>query len=48
MAFDSLTDKLSNIFKRLRGQARITESNIDEMLKEIRIALLEADVNLIS
>ena len=45
MAFDSLTDKLSHIFKKLRGQAKITESNIEEMLKEIRIALLEADVN---
>lgn len=45
MAFESLTDKLSQIFKKLRGQARLTESNMDEMLKEIRIALLEADVN---
>lgn len=45
MAFESLTDKLSGIFKRLRGQARLTESNMDEMLKEIRVALLEADVN---
>lgn len=45
MAFESLTDKLSMIFKKLRGKAKITESNIDEMLKEIRIALLEADVN---
>ena len=45
MAFESLTDKLSLIFKKLRGKAKITESNIEEMLKEIRIALLEADVN---
>jgi len=45
MAFENLTDKLSRIFKKLRGQARLTESNMDEMLKEIRIALLEADVN---
>lgn len=45
MAFDVLTDKLSSIIKKIRGQSRITESNIDEMLKEIRIALLEADVN---
>jgi len=45
MAFESLTDKLSGILKRIRGQARISESNIDEMLKEIRVALLEADVN---
>ena len=45
MAFENLTEKLSRIFKKLRGQARLTESNMDEMLKEIRIALLEADVN---
>ena len=45
MAFEALTDKLSHIFKKLRGQARLTESNMDEMLKEIRVALLEADVN---
>lgn len=45
MAFESLTDKLSSIFKKLRGQARLTESNMDEMLREVRVALLEADVN---
>ena len=45
MAFESLSDKLQRIFKRIKGQARITESNIEEMLKEIRVALLEADVN---
>ena len=45
MAFESLSDKLSQIFKKIKGQARITESNVEEMLKEIRIALLEADVN---
>ena len=45
MAFESLTDKLSGIFKKIRGQARLTESNMEDMLKEIRIALLEADVN---
>lgn len=45
MAFESLTDKLSSIFKKIRGQARLSESNMEEMLKEIRIALLEADVN---
>ena len=45
MAFEALTEKLSRIFKKLRGQARLTESNMDEMLKEIRVALLEADVN---
>ena len=45
MAFEALTDKLSSIFKKLRGQARLSESNMDEMLKQIRVALLEADVN---
>jgi len=45
MAFESLTDKISGIFKKLKGQSRLTESNMDEMLKEIRVALLEADVN---
>ena len=45
MAFESLTDKLSLAFKKIKGQARLTEKNIDDMLKEIRIALLEADVN---
>ena len=45
MAFESLSDKLSSIFKKLRGQSRLTEKNMEDMLKEIRIALLEADVN---
>ena len=45
MAFESLSDKLSNIFKKIRGQARLTEKNMEDMLKEIRVALLEADVN---
>ncbi len=45
MAFENLSEKLARVFKKLRGQARLSESNMDEMLKEIRIALLEADVN---
>ena len=45
MAFESLSDKLSLIFKKIRGQARLTEKNMEDMLKEIRVALLEADVN---
>jgi len=45
MAFESLTDKLTSIFKKIRGQARLNESNMEDMLKQIRIALLEADVN---
>lgn len=43
---DSLTQRLSKVVKTLRGQARLTESNMQEMLREIRIALLEADVAL--
>ena len=45
MAFESLTDRFSAIFKKLRGEARLSESNMAEMLSEIRVALLEADVN---
>ena len=45
MAFESLSEKLSRIFKKIKGQARLTEANMDDMLKEIRVALLEADVN---
>lgn len=45
MAFESLSDRMSSIIKKLKGQSRLTESNIDEMLREIRTALLEADVN---
>ncbi len=42
----SLTDRLSRLVKTMRGQARITESNVQEMLREVRMALLEADVAL--
>lgn len=45
MAFEALQDKFSKVIKKLKGQSRLTESNMDEMLKEVRIALLEADVN---
>lgn len=45
MAFESLSDRFSSIFKKMRGQATLSEKNMDEMLKEIRVALLEADVN---
>jgi signal recognition particle subunit SRP54 len=44
--FENLQEKLQRAFKSLRGQARLTEENIDEALREIRLALLEADVNL--
>ncbi len=45
MAFESLSDKLSNIFKNLRGKGKLSEQDIDAALKEVRMALLEADVN---
>ena len=45
MAFESLSDKLSGVFKKMRGQAKLTEANMDEMLREIRVALLQSDVN---
>src|SRR6266702_1095704 len=43
--FESLTDKLESTFKRLRGQGKISEKNIDDALREVRLALLEADVH---
>ncbi|MFN8389766.1 MAG: signal recognition particle protein [Bdellovibrionota bacterium] len=43
--FDSLSSKLDTVFKRLRGRGKLTEADIDEALREIRMALLEADVN---
>jgi len=43
--FESLTDKLELTFKRLRGQGKISEKNIDDALREVRLALLEADVH---
>lgn len=45
MAFEGLSEKLSGVFKKLRGQTRLTEANIKEATKEIRMALLDADVN---
>ncbi len=45
MAFESLTDRLSGIIKKIRGNSTLTEANMQDMLREIRIALLEADVN---
>ena len=42
---DSLTARLTGIFDRLRGYGRLTEENIQEALREVRVALLEADVN---
>ena len=45
MAFESLTDKLQNVFKSLRGKGRLTEEDVKAALKEVKMALLEADVN---
>ena len=45
LAFESLSDKLQNIFKNLRGKGRLTEEDVKAALKEVKIALLEADVN---
>lgn len=45
MAFDSLSEKLQNVFKNLRSKGRLTEEDVKSALKEVKIALLEADVN---
>ena len=45
MAFESLTDKLQNVFKNLRSKGRLTEADVRTALKEVKMALLEADVN---
>lgn len=45
MAFDNLSDKLSAVFKKLKNRGRLTESDVKEAMREVRLALLEADVN---
>ncbi len=45
MAFDSLSEKLQNVFKNLRSKGRLTEADVKAALKEVKMALLEADVN---
>ena len=45
MAFESLSDKLSSVFKKLRGKGKLTEQDIKDAMREVRMALLEADVN---
>lgn len=47
MAFDNLQDKITKTFRNLQGKGRLTENNMEETLKDIRVALLEADVNYI-
>src|SRR5438105_104936 len=46
LVFEQLSDKLAVTFERLRGRARVTEADLDEALRDVRVALLEADVNL--
>ena len=43
--FESLSDRLEGVFKNLRGQGKITEANVKESMRDVRMALLEADVN---
>jgi len=43
--FDNLSDKLQRVFKNLRGEGRLSAENMDTALREVRVALLEADVN---
>lgn len=45
MAFDGLSEKLSAAFKRLRSKGKLSESDVKEAMREVRLALLEADVN---
>ena len=45
MAFEGLSEKLQNAFKSLRGKGKLSESDVKEALKEVKVALLEADVN---
>ena len=44
--FENLTDRLESVFKKLRGHGTLTEENIQDAMREVRTALLEADVNL--
>ena len=45
MAFEGLSDKLQNVFKKLRGKGALTEKDIKAAMREVKLALLEADVN---
>ena len=45
MAFEGLADKLGNAFKKLKSKGKLTESDVKEAMREVRLALLEADVN---
>ncbi|MFH2098923.1 MAG: signal recognition particle receptor subunit alpha, partial [Pseudomonadota bacterium] len=43
--FDNLSDRLNSVFKKLKGQGKLSEKNVEEGIKEVRMALLEADVH---
>ena len=45
MAFEGLSEKLNAAFRRLRGKGRVTEADVREAMKEVRLALLDADVS---
>ena len=45
MAFESLSDKLNGVFSKLKGKGVLTETDINEAMREVKLALLEADVN---
>ena len=45
MAFESLSEKLETTFRKLKGKGRLTEMDINEAMRDVRLALLEADVN---
>ena len=45
MAFEGLSSRLQNVFGKLRGKGKVTEDDINEAMREVRLALLEADVN---
>ena len=47
MAFENLTNRLQDAFKRLRGKGKVTEADVNEAMREVRLALLEADVNFV-
>ena len=45
MAFDSLSDKLNEVFKKIRGRGKVSESDVKDTMRMVKLALLEADVN---
>ena len=45
MAFEGLSDKISNAFKKIRSKGKLSEQDVKDAMREVRLALLEADVN---